>query len=54
MERENSVKDLDKKYGMRWNLKNWLFDIIEILFLHLRKIRNKNLCAYPKLISTTI
>ena len=54
MQRENSMKDFDQQYGMRWNLKNFLFDIIEILSPYLRKIRYKILCKYIKLISRAI
>jgi len=53
MEMENSTNEFDQQYGMNWNLKNWPFDIIEIVSLYLREIRNKILCEYIKLMSRT-
>ena len=53
MEMENSTNEFDQQYGMNWNLKNWSFDIIEIVSLYLREIRNKILCEYIKLMSRT-
>ena len=47
MERENSVKNFDQQCGMKWNLKNWPFDIIDILYLHLGKIKEiKFVCIF--------
>ena len=54
MEREKFAKDFVQQYGMRWNLTNWPFDIIEILSVYLRKFKNKILREYLKLISRTI